>query len=366
MRQAFAELARALCAEVAELTLSGPRARQANIAAMAVGTAVILALALRLDDPWWAGISAFICTQATQPQSLQKGALRIVGTVSGAALGFVLVPWAAYDPAATMLLLFAAGALAIAGSLLSSHGYAWLLGGITAVMVTLGALDDPANALPVAFYRAAEIVLGTATALLMTRLLLPPGARAEPAARGWRSLLGVNWHVLSHATRTGMAIAAVPLVWRQLELPNLSQMAISIGAVMAVPVLSGVPDQDTAAIVHRVLHRATGCALGGGLGVLLLASPLSQSFVPWLLLLMGGIWIAMQVQTGQHGISVVGVQAAVALILTLVQGWGPPASLLPAIDRIASMFGAIGLLLVVNLLLGPPVEAEAVGTTRGS
>jgi uncharacterized membrane protein YccC len=305
-----------------------------------------------------------MCTQATQPQSLQKGGLRIVGTVTGAGLGFVLAPWAAYDPVVTMLLLFAAGALAISGALLSSHGYAWLLGGITAIMVILGALDNPMDALPIAFYRTAEIVLGTATALLMTRVLLPPGAGAGPAAPGWRSLLGVNWHVLSHATRTGIAIAAVPLVWRQLELPNLSQMAISIGAVMAVPVLSGVPDQDMSAIKHRVLHRATGCALGGGLGVLLLASPLSQSFLPWMLFLIGGIWFAMQVQTGQHGISVVGVQAAVALILTLVQGWGPPASVLPAIDRIAGMFGAIGLLLVVDLLLGPPIEAEAVDNVR--
>jgi uncharacterized membrane protein YccC len=365
MRQALAELAEAIRGEMAELTLSGPRARQATTAALAVGTAVTLALALRLDDPWWAGISAFVCTQATRPQSLQKGGLRIMGTVTGAGLGFVLVPWAAYDSAATMLLLFAAGALAIAGALLSPHGYAWLLGGITAVMVTLGALDDPMNALPIAFYRAAEIVLGTATTVMMARILLPPGIGAELAAPGWHSLLGVNWHVLSHATRTGAAIAAVPLVWRQLELPNLSQMAISIGAVMAVPVLSGVPDQDMAAIVQRVLQRATGCALGGGLGVLLLASSLSQAFVPWLLLLMGGIWITMQVQTGRHGISGVGVQAAVALILALVQGWGQPASLLPALDRIAGMFGAIGLLLVVNLLLGPPIGVQVAGTARG-
>ena len=114
-------------------------------------------------------------------------------------------------------------------------------------------------------------------------MLLAAGRKAGPAAPGWRSLLGVNWHALSHAMRTGMAIATVPLVWRQLELPNLSQMAISVGAVMAVPVLSGVPDQDVAAIRQRLLHRSAGCALGGGFAaVLLLASPITQSFLPWL------------------------------------------------------------------------------------
>ncbi|MEJ1978099.1 MAG: hypothetical protein WDN49_20270 [Acetobacteraceae bacterium] len=77
--------------------------------------------------------------------------------------------------------------------------------------------------LPIAYYRTAEIIVGTVTTLLMTRLLAPPGAGAGAPAPGWRSLLGVNWHILSHATRTGLAVAAVPLVWRQLELPNLSR-----------------------------------------------------------------------------------------------------------------------------------------------
>jgi uncharacterized membrane protein YgaE (UPF0421/DUF939 family) len=358
MRRVAAELAAGLRGELAELTLDGPRARQATMAALSVGLAVVVALALRLQDPWWAGISGFVCTQASQPQSLQKSGLRVAGTLAGAAVGFAFASWTSYDPAATLLALFFAGTLANLGALLSPHGYAWLLGGITIVMVTLGSLDDPSQALPVAFYRTAEIVVGVASALLVARLLAPPGSGSGAAAPGWRSLLGTHWHALSHATRSGLAIAAVPLVWRQLELPNLSQMAISISAVMAVPVLSGVPDADQAAIVQRVLHRAAGCLLGGGVGLVLLAWPASQSFAPWLFLLTGGTWVAMQVQTGRHGIGNVGTQAAFALILTMVQGWGPPASLTPAVGRIAGMLGAIGLLLLVGLLLGPPAAAD--------
>jgi uncharacterized membrane protein YccC len=355
---AVAALLAAIRDELTELPLSGPRARQATTAALAVGAAVILALMLRMDNPWWAGISAFMCTQASQPQSLQKGGLRIAGTIAGALLSFIIARWAFYDPVVVLLFLFAAGALGVVGALLSPHGYAWLLGGITAMMVTLGALDDPTQALPVAFYRTVEIVLGTVTALGMARLLAPPGLGVGAAAPGWRGLLTTHWFVLSHGVRTGLAVAAVPLVWRQLELPNLSQMAISIGAVMAVPVLSGVPDKDTAAIVHRLMHRVAGCLLGGGVALLMLALPLSQSFLPWLLMLMAGAWIATQIQTGPHDISVVGAQAGIALILTLVQGWGPPESLLPAFDRIAGMLGAIGLLLLVGLLLGPPIAAD--------
>jgi uncharacterized membrane protein YccC len=365
MMSAVTELLGAIRAEIMELSLTGSRLQQANIAALTVGIAILLALALRLDDPWWAGISGFICTQASAPQSLRKGALRIVGTLAGAAAGFVLAPAVVYDPLATVLLLFVAGTLAILGALLSPHGYAWLLGGITTIMVVLGALDDPTLALPIAFYRGAEIVLGTATALAMTRLLSPSGDPVEPTAPGWQSLLGGNWHALSHAMRTGIVVAAVPLLWRQLELPNLSQMAISIGAVMAVPTLSGISDQDQRAISQRMLHRSVGCALGGGVGALFLTLPLSQSFGPWLLTIMAGVWVAMQIQSGRHGIAGVGAQAAVALILTLVQGAAPATSLLPALERIAGMLGAIGLLLLVNLLLGPPVAADPAEMRMG-
>ncbi|MBB4568127.1 FUSC family protein [Rhizobium leucaenae] len=357
MRQAVAELVDAICGELAELSLYGPRVRHANIAALAVGLALVLALVLRLNNPWWAAISAFLCVQASHPQSWQKGGMRIMGTLVGAAVSFVLTPWLVYDPLATVLLLFAAGTLAILGALLSPHGYAWLLGGITAMMVTLGSLDDPTLALSIAFYRAVEIVLGTATALLMTRLLAPVEGGAVAPPPGWHSLLGRNWHVLSYAMRTGMAVAAVPLVWRQLELPNLSQMAISIGAVMAVPTLTGVSETDQSAIAQRMLQRIAGCILGGCFGAIVLFLPISQSFVPWLLLLMAGTWLAMQIQNGRYGIAGVGSQAAIALILTLVQDTGPADSLLPAINRIAGMMGAIGLLVLINLLLGPPLGA---------
>ncbi|MDL2399554.1 FUSC family protein [Rhizobium mayense] len=361
MRQALAELVGAIRGELAELTLSGPRVRQANIAALAVGLALVLALILRLSNPWWAAISAFLCVQASHPQSWQKGGMRIVGTLIGAVVSFALVPWAVYDPLATLLLLFAAGTLAILGALLSPHGYAWQLGGITAMMITLGALDDPTLALSIAFYRTVEIILGTATALLATRLLAPAEAGVTVPPPGWHSLLGPNWHVLSHAMRTGMAVAAVPVVWRQLELPNLSQMAISIGAVMAVPTLTGISDKDQSAITQRMLQRVAGCLLGGVFGAMVLLMPISQFFAPWLLLLMAGTWLAMQIQNGRHGIANIGAQAAIALILTLVQDTGPAASLGPAINRIAGMIGAIGLLLLVNLLLGPPIAAQSAG-----
>ncbi len=349
----FAALPGRVVAELSQLAFTGARARLALAASVAVGAAIFLALILRLQDVYWAGISAFVCMQANQPQSTRKGLHRILGTVAGAAAALILFPMLAYDHAGTLLLLFCAGTLSILGSLVSRYSYAWLLGGITTIMVVLGALTDPLQTLNLAFYRSSEIILGTSVALAAAKLLLPPAPATASAAPGWASLLGTHGYMLGHAVRAGIAVALVPVIWRLFELPNLSQMAISIGAVMAVPVLTGKAEQDRRAVFERSAQRLFGCLLGGSLGLLLLLTPLASSFAAWLALLMAGAAIGVEIETGKQGIQTVGIQAEVAFILTMTQGWGPASSLLPAFDRLAGMVGAMALLLAVNFVLPP-------------
>jgi uncharacterized membrane protein YccC len=334
-------------------TLRGPRARLAVAATLAVGTAVFLALALRLQAPYWAGISAFICIQASQPKSLRKALHRIWGTLLGAAAALLMFPWIAYDHAATMLLLFVAGTLAILGSLVSRSPYAWLLGGITVIMVVLGALQAPELTLSFAITRSAEITLGSLDALAVAFVLLPHAGQAAAPAPGWASLLGRNWYMLAHAMRTGFIVALVPLIWRIFELPDLSQMAISIGAIMAVPELTGDAQHDQSAIAERAAQRVLGCLVGAAAGLAMLSLPIAAIFPVWLLLLMIAAALGSQLQTGPYAMPAIATQAMVAIILTVVQGWGPALTLLPAIDRAAGMVGAVCLLFTVNLIFVP-------------
>ncbi|HWZ05535.1 MAG TPA: hypothetical protein VNY53_01335 [Bradyrhizobium sp.] len=51
--------------------------------------------------------------------------------------------------------------------------------------------------------------------------------------------------------------------------------------------------------------------------------------------------------------SAVGTQGAVAFISTLIQGWGPPASIFPGIDRFAGITGGLLVLLAVSWLTAP-------------
>jgi len=342
-------------AEFSELTLRGPRARLGLATGLAVGLAVVLALALRLDQPYWAGISAFVCSQRTQAMLLNKALNRIVGTALGACVALLMYGLVACDTAATLLLLFAAGTLAVLGNLVSPHPYAWLLGGITTVIVVLGAIDDPSLALSVAATRFAEIVLGCLAALLMANLL-PAGEAAAPAAAGWRSLLGPNAYMLHHGLRTGLTVALVPVVWRVLALPDLSQMGISVAAAMAVPALTGAPQRDERLITERMTQRVVGCLLGGGAALLVLVPPGSAMLAPWLLVLMAGAAVGAQIQSGRHKIAIVGMQGAIAVIITLVQGPQPAELLSPAVSRLAGMLGALTLLALVGLVLGPAPE----------
>lgn len=339
----------ALLADLAELRLSGPRARVATVAALSVGLAAVLAIWLRLDAPWWAGISAFICTQATRPASVTKAIDRIAGTILGAVAVSLIAPWLVEYPLLVPPALLVFSTIGILGGSLAPRPYAWLLGGITADMVMMGVLADPAHGDTIALKRSVEIAVGAIAALCIALLFAAPGAAAEtPAAPGWSTMFGPHRYVLNHALRTGIAVMLVPVVWDWFALPGLSQMAISVAAVMAVPGLAANPDQAEALMRQRALHRIVGCMLGGSAGVMVLAVG-ANALLPWLAALFAGVWIGSYLQTSTRQVGYVGVQATVAFILTQVQGWGPPTSLTPGVERLVGVLLGVGLLLVVSV-----------------
>jgi uncharacterized membrane protein YccC len=340
--------------ELAELRLSSPRSQQCAMTALAVALATTIALQLRVDAPWWAAISAFVSVRTNAPASVQRGALRIVGTAMGATFGLWISPWLIEDQIALSLVLFGVATLGVLGLQVSNHGYAWLLGAVTTVMVLLAALSDPHSTFDIACNRTAEVTIGTMAAILVALVLAPTAetASSAPAAPGWSSLLDAQWPAVEHALRAGTAVMLVPLVWRWLELPNLSQTAVTAAAVMAVPALSHDDAANRQLITERALHRLLGCLVGGVVGLACLILSI-ESFLPWLLMLATGIWIAAHVQGSQRGIGYVGTQGAVVFISTLIQGWGPPASIFPGIDRFAGITGGLLILLAVSWLTAP-------------
>lgn len=346
-----------------EVGFSGPRASLAVMAMISVVASTTVALTLHLDDVWWAAISGFMSIQATVPASLRKVLLRIIGTMAGAVSAVLLTPWLAYDHVAFCLTLMIVTTIGVIGVQVSPHGYAWLFTAVTFDLILLMSLDQPVLAFDLAYYRTTEVIIGSLTAVVAALLLAPeePGPTAAPPP-GWSDLLGARWPVVLHAIRSGITVALIPIVWSWFELYDFSQMAITVAVVMAVPILSDHPVDQGRLIVDRALHRLIGCILGGLAALACLRIPLTE-FAPFMLVLAAGVYVGTYLQGSQRGVGYVGTQAAFVFIITLVQGFGPPTSIWPGIDRLGGTAGGLLILLVVSLLLWPEPDRRGARAT---
>jgi uncharacterized membrane protein YgaE (UPF0421/DUF939 family) len=127
-------------------------------------------------------------------------------------------------------------------------------------MVLLAALSDPLSTLDIACNRTAEVTIGTVSSILVALVLAPntENAPIQSTAPRWSSLLGSQWPSLQHPLRTGVAVMLVPLVWSWLELPNLSQTAVTAAAVMAAPAPSSITVTSITMTVHLIFQLLTG------------------------------------------------------------------------------------------------------------
>jgi uncharacterized membrane protein YccC len=197
-----------------------------------------------------------------------------------------------------------------------------------------------------------------ASAIITARLLQDWHAEPPPVAPGWRHLLGAQWPAVLHGLRSGIAVVVVLMVWILINLPDVTQMALTVAIVMAAPVVAGSKLDTRHAVAQRSIFRFIGCLLGGVLALGCLALSVT-SFLWWLAMLGGGVWLFMHVQVGRHGVGYVGTQAGMVYIVTLVQGAAPPDSIMPGIDRFVGIVGGLAILLVVSLVLWPTDAEQA-------
>jgi len=343
---------RAFIQACTSISLHDPIARVATSSMIAVVTAVTIANAMHLDDPWWAAISGYVAMQRTAPASLQRGLLRVVGTVVGATLGIVALRWVAYDMFACCLVIFAVATISIIGFNVSRYGYAWLLIVVTFGLVALPSLDAPGAAPHIALDRLLEVIVGSGTAVIVAQVLEPSPTMAAPAALGWSGLFGRKLYVTLHAMRWSLAVAILPLLWRLFDLSTMSQSAITLVAVLATPIATDLHDTNRQLVVKGV-QRLLGCAIGGSVGLGLIGLGI-DSVELWLVSLAVPVWLCAYVQNGTHSATYVGAQAGFVLIVTLIQGHGPPTSLEPGVDRLVGIFCGLFVLMMVVLITSPP------------
>lgn len=343
MAGALARITRALGDDLGALSLTGPRAGIAARTAMAGVGGVVAALLLDLDDPWWAAITAFVIVEHDARATLGKSIDRVLGTIAGAALGYLL---AAFIPDHLLfsLLVAATVAFTLYAQERVVHGYAVLLGGVTVILVLFGSLVTPAQSLDLAVNRALEISVGVAVACLVDWVFageLAGAAAATPKPGVW--VLPVDKDLLAIALTGGVAVAAIPFIWEGLQLPGLGQTPITAFIIMTA--MRGD-------VGLKAAGRTLGCLLGGGFG--LLAMPLvADAVLPWLACIFLGLFACAHLRHGSGDASYAGQQAGVALLMAMVQGNAPTPDLLPAIDRLIGIGGGIVVVAALELTLAP-------------
>jgi uncharacterized membrane protein YccC len=374
------EIPGALAIELRSLEWRGPRGLEALEAALSVTLAVLGALALHSDEPWWAAITAFMITRASPVEAMSRGTMRIAGSLLGALAALVVLRLFVYQSLPFLLCLFLVSCIGLFGFVTSRRGYAWLVGAVTACLVMLMSFDQPQGAFDTAVNRVIDVAIGTAASLVVCALSpVPPAPVAPPASlldppplAFWRRRFGAelsrwlpaNGPLLLHACRGGLTVMLLPALAEWIAPVSPVTMGVTAVIVMGIPT-TAIIHSDTGAIIQRAAHRCIGCLLGALAGLACLAF-VGDDFLLWIALIPPGIWLSSQIQTGTTGVSYIGTQAMFAYLMSMVQGQGPPDTIAPGLNRLVGVMGGLTILFFVTLVLSliplaQPTPAPAAG-----
>ncbi len=342
----FERLRRDIQTEIEAISMSGPTAGLAFRAALAGVLAIIAAMAMDLDDPYWAGITGFGMLQENVAATLSRSLDRVLGTIAGAVLGYLAAATVA-DHWIFSVLCFATVSFTLYAQTRANHGYAVLLVGVTAILVMFGSLARPDATLNLAVYRGLEIIVGTIAAALVDMLLASRrGDRTKDISRPSVFSRPADLNQLVISISGGLATASVPTIWNGLELPGLDQTPITVFVIMTA--MQRDPRWTAAT-------RALGCLAGGAYGLLCLPA-IGDLFVLWAALLFLGLYLSGHVLHRKGDASYLGHQAGVAVILAMVEGLAPSADILPAIDRLVGILGGIAVVAAFQNLFLPLIR----------
>jgi p-hydroxybenzoic acid efflux pump subunit AaeB len=142
--------------------------------------AVFVALLLKLPDPTWALITVFVIMLAQFVGAVgEKSVMRVVGTVAGGVIGYLLTAGLEQQPILYLLLVGSVVGFGTAMFGYTKYPYAFLLCAMTTMIVASNGMNDPAFSWQPALWRIVEVCVGVVAAILVTSLIWPRYARKE-------------------------------------------------------------------------------------------------------------------------------------------------------------------------------------------
>jgi len=147
--------------------------------ALAMAIAYGIALSMGWDKPMWAGFAVAFVSLSTSGQSLNKAALRMVGTLLAIVVSLTLIAWFVQDR--WLFVVFIVAWVGLCTYLMSGtrYQYLWHVAGFATVIICFDAGADPVHAFNTAMLRAQETGLGILVYGLISVLLWPSNSRAD-------------------------------------------------------------------------------------------------------------------------------------------------------------------------------------------
>ncbi len=142
--------------------------------------AVFIALVLRLQEPTWALFTVFVLMIAQYVGAIgEKSVFRLIGTVVGGLIGYLLTGALEQTPYLYLGLVGLVVGFSTAMFGQSRYPYAFLLCGLTTVVVTSNGMADPEQSWQYMLWRVEEVTLGIIATMVVQSVLWPRFARLE-------------------------------------------------------------------------------------------------------------------------------------------------------------------------------------------
>jgi uncharacterized membrane protein YccC len=303
---------------------------------------VLLAIGLahltQVENVSWAAFSGFMVMRGHVADSVLRGSLRIIGTAVGAIAALFVVPLVVGVWPLAALTCGVVGGASLYLALTTRRAYAWLFAGLTFEMILLDKLERPVEAIGhFAMTRGIEVTAGTVACVVVSTLSALTLRRCWPGTRAPQAA-GLGWHpqAFRHAAQGATALGFMPLLGWLFVIPGLAQGAVSIMAVMLVPITT-VGTSGLLPVSRKLLHRVAGCLAGAALAF---ATILTAHGEPLVLLAATafGVAVGRHIENGVHRFTYVGTQFTLAVLVTLVPDNYAQAAIGPALERLYGIF----------------------------
>jgi uncharacterized membrane protein YccC len=335
--------------ELRSAVTPGRRMADALECVASVLLAIVLAHLIGAQMVAWAAFTAFVLLKGPIVETLVRAVLRMIGTLLGATLAIWFERLSSGAVWQAMLATALIGGIGLYGMLTARRAYAWLLFGLTFIMIVLDRLEHPTIEVePLALTRVLEVGAGTLACLTVSLISTLTARRWWPVS-AIASNPPAGWHpdAARHAVQAALALCLLPVVHHYFRVPELAQVGVTIVAVMIVPV-AGLGSSGLKPVSGRLRQRAIGCLCGGALAAAVLF--LSQGSTA--ILIAGtcvGIIIGRNIENGSARNAYLGLQFTLAVLIVLVPDDYADVSIGPGLERLMSIFIGMGLLLPVLL-----------------